>query len=62
LHFTPTLLIHGEQDSDVPIQQSALMSEELARHGVAQHCIALPTRGHIFDIDGAGMKVKVLSS
>jgi pimeloyl-ACP methyl ester carboxylesterase len=57
LHFTPTLLIHGEQDSDVPIQQSALMSEELARHGVA-----LLARGHIFDIDGEGMKVKVLSS
>ncbi len=47
--YPPTLLLHGEQDSDVPFEQSALMSGELARHGVKHELLALPGRDHGFD-------------
>ena len=33
--YPPTVLLHGTADTDVPFEQSKLMAEELARHGVA---------------------------
>jgi acetyl esterase/lipase len=54
--YPPTLLIHGDQDTDVPFEQSVLMSEELERHGVEHQLIALTGRGHAFDTHGEGMK------
>jgi acetyl esterase/lipase len=51
--YPPTLLIHGDEDTDVPFEQSALMAEELARHGVEHQFLALRGSGHGFD--GAGM-------
>lgn len=59
--YPPTLLIHGDQDTDVPFQQSALMSGELGRHGVEHEFMALPSRGHGFDVDGDGLKGPVVS-
>jgi acetyl esterase/lipase len=32
--YPPTLLVHGDRDTDVPVEQSALMAVELERHGV----------------------------
>lgn len=60
--YPPTLLIHGDQDTDVPFEQSVLMSEELARRGVEHELITMPNRGHIFDIDGEGMKDSEISN
>jgi acetyl esterase/lipase len=50
--YPPTLLIHGDQDTDVPAQQSALMSDVLKRQGVEQELVALSNRGHGFDHAG----------
>jgi len=33
--YPPTVLIHGTADTDVPIEQSQLMAQELQKHGVA---------------------------
>jgi len=54
--YPPTLLIHGNQDTDVPFEQSTLMSKELERHRVEHELITMPNRGHVFDIDSEGMK------
>jgi len=32
--FPPTLLLHGDADTDVPYEQSVIMSEKLARAGI----------------------------
>ena len=51
--YPPTLLIHGDQDTDVPFEQSVLMAGELARHGVEHEFVTLEGLGHSFD--GAGL-------
>jgi acetyl esterase/lipase len=47
--YPPTLLLHGDKDTDVPFEQSALMAKELARQGVQHEFISMPGRGHGFD-------------
>lgn len=47
--YPPTLLLHGDNDTDVPYEQSVLMAEELERHGVQHELISMPGRGHGFD-------------
>jgi acetyl esterase/lipase len=47
--FPPTLLLHGDKDTDVPYQQSALMAAELKRQGVEHQFITMTNRGHGFD-------------
>jgi dipeptidyl aminopeptidase/acylaminoacyl peptidase len=32
--YPPTLLIHGNKDTDVPYEESTMMAAELKRHGV----------------------------
>jgi len=54
--YPPTLLLHGDQDTDVPYEQSVLMTEALERHGVEHELISVPDRGHGFDVDGEGMR------
>jgi acetyl esterase/lipase len=53
-HYPPALLIHGDQDTDVPCDQSRLMAAELARHGVAHELLIVPGRGHNFNNEGDG--------
>jgi dipeptidyl aminopeptidase/acylaminoacyl peptidase len=50
--YPPTLLIHGQEDTDVPCEKSLLMSQELERQGVEHQLITLPGRGHMFDRQG----------
>jgi acetyl esterase/lipase len=45
-HYPPTLLIHGDKDTDVPYEQSVLMAKELSRKGVAHEFITLTNVGH----------------
>lgn len=45
----PTMLLHGDADTDVPFEQSVAMAEELARHGVPHEMIAIPGGPHGFD-------------
>lgn len=44
--YPPTLLIHGEADTDVPFEQSAMMAVELKRNGVEHRLIAVPGAEH----------------
>ena len=47
--YPPTLLLHGDSDTDVPFEQSVLMARELERHGVQHELITLAGKGHGFD-------------
>lgn len=44
--YSPTLLIHGTSDTDVPFEQSALMAEALARSGVEHELIPIEGGEH----------------
>ncbi len=54
--YPPTLLIHGDQDEDVPFAQSELMVERLALCGVKHEFIRMRNYPHAFDNKGGGMK------
>jgi len=49
--YPPTLLLHGDKDTDVPYQQSVMMSEELTRWGIENELITIHGGGHGFDGD-----------
>lgn len=53
--YPPTLLIHGDQDTDVPVEQSIQMTEALTEHGVANELVKLKGIGHMFDRHPDGM-------
>jgi len=42
----PTLLIHGDQDTDMPYEQSVMMADELDRAGVEYEFITIRCGGH----------------
>ncbi len=50
--YPPTLLIHGDADTDVPFSQSEQMAAELERRGVKHELLRLPGRPHAFDGNG----------
>ena len=49
--YPPTLLLHGDKDTDVPFEQSVLMDQALQREGVPHQFIKIPGAGHRFDRD-----------
>jgi dipeptidyl aminopeptidase/acylaminoacyl peptidase len=57
--YPPTLLLHGESDTDVPYEQSVLMARELERTGVENRLITIPDGGHGFD--GLGLDDPVVA-
>lgn len=50
--YPPTLLLHGDMDTDVPYEQSVIMADELARVGIEHELITIPNGGHGFDKAG----------
>jgi acetyl esterase/lipase len=48
-HYPPTMLLHGDADTDVPYRQSVMMAEELKLHGVEHELITIPGGPHGFD-------------
>lgn len=48
-NYPPTMLLHGDQDTDVPYEQSVLMAEEFARKQVPHEFVKMPGHGHGFD-------------
>jgi acetyl esterase/lipase len=60
-HYPPTLLIHGDQDTDVPQEQSLLLAQEMERCGVEHELVVLANRGHGFDGEGDGMQDPVIA-
>ena len=49
--FPPTLLIHGDEDRDVPFEQSTALHRRLAERGVPVQLYRAPGGGHVFDAD-----------
>jgi dipeptidyl aminopeptidase/acylaminoacyl peptidase len=47
--YPPTLLLHGDRDTDVPYEQSVLMATALARAGVEHDLVTIPGGEHGFD-------------
>lgn len=56
--YPPTLLLHGDADTDVPCQQSVQMAEELTRHGVENRLVIVENGGHGFDGDTGSPEVR----
>ena len=56
--YPPTLLLHGDQDTDVPYQQSVLMAAELSRQGVENTLITIHDGPHGFDWNEDDPQVK----
>jgi acetyl esterase/lipase len=54
--FPPTLLVHGDRDQDVPYQRSVEMARVLEAKGVGHELLTLPGLGHVFDVEGPGLK------
>ncbi|MCI0357095.1 MAG: S9 family peptidase, partial [Planctomycetaceae bacterium] len=44
--YPPTLLIHGDKDTDVPYEQSTLMADQLTKHHVKHQLITLAGGEH----------------
>ncbi len=49
--YPPTLLIHGDKDTDVPYQQSLEMGKMLSKYEVNNKIIIAQGEGHVFDMD-----------
>jgi len=47
--YPPTIFIHGDQDTDVPYEQSVLMHEKLKEQGVFTRLITMEGADHAFD-------------
>lgn len=47
--FPPTMLLHGEADTDVDFEQSLLLAQALAQQGVEHELIRDEAWGHVFD-------------
>lgn len=48
-NYPPTLLLHGDQDTDVPYEQSVLMYEQLLKSGISARLITVSGVDHVFD-------------
>ncbi|MBO9610426.1 MAG: alpha/beta fold hydrolase [Paenibacillaceae bacterium] len=46
LDYPPTMLLHGDEDTDVPFEQSVIMAAEFQRVGVEHEFIPYPGAGH----------------
>ena len=51
------LLLHGDLDTDVPYEQSLMMSEALSKRGIENKLITMRGRGHGFDGDASVAQV-----
>ncbi len=51
----PTLLIHGDHDQVVPVDQSRRLAEALAAAGVEHRLVELPFSNHGFDVAWGGV-------
>ncbi len=49
--FPPTLLIHGDKDTDVPYEQSVHMNQQLCSHGIDSKLITIKDGKHAFDYE-----------
>lgn len=57
--YPPTLLLHGDQDTDVSYNQSKIMADELRHGGVPHELITISGGGHRFD--NVGLKDPIVA-
>jgi dipeptidyl aminopeptidase/acylaminoacyl peptidase len=53
--FPPTLIVHGDDDKIVPLQQAQAMDRALAKAGVEHKLEVIPGGGHDDKTFGAGL-------
>jgi acetyl esterase/lipase len=56
--YPPTLLLHGDKDTDVPFEESVRMAAALERHQVPHQLIAMRNYDHLFDVFPGGWPSK----
>jgi acetyl esterase/lipase len=56
--YPPTLLLHGDEDTDVPYQQSVLMARTLSARGIDNELITIAGGPHGFDGDMRSPRVQ----
>lgn len=49
IEYPPTILLHGNKDTDVPYEQSVIMNELLEKAGVDSELIIIDGVDHVFD-------------
>jgi acetyl esterase/lipase len=54
-HFPPTLLIHGDKDTDVPFTESTQLKYKLESRGIDHSLIQMKNVGHLFDVFNGGL-------
>jgi len=47
--YPPTMLLHGDDDTDVPHVQSVMMADAISRAGVECELVSIPSGSHGFD-------------
>jgi len=52
--YPPTLLLHGDKDTDVPFEESVRMAAALKQSGVAHQLIQMRNYDHLFDVFPTG--------
>jgi dipeptidyl aminopeptidase/acylaminoacyl peptidase len=52
--YPPTLLLHGDRDTDVPFEESVRMAEALQKAGVPHRLIRMHGYDHLFDVFPTG--------
>ena len=50
--YPPTILLHGEADTDVPFEQSVMLAAEMKAKGVPHELVSKPHWTHGFDMAG----------
>ncbi len=50
--YPPTMLVHGDKDTDVPYEQSVAMAKKLEEAGVESQLVTVSGKGHCFEESG----------
>lgn len=53
--YPPTLLLHGDRDTDVPFEESVRMAAALKQHDIPHQLIRMENSDHLFDVFPAGL-------
>ena len=53
--YPPVLLIHGDEDTDVPFSQSVELDRVLESKGIKHKFLQMKNYGHVFDAFGGGL-------
>ncbi len=61
LEYPPTLLLHGDRDTDVPYEQSQMMAAALKRADVEHEFATVPGGGHGFDATEGGAATQAMN-